>query len=44
MVFSFRKCSACGMGPGSSADAMVLEPLPELSDAGEVKESRVNEG
>lgn len=43
--FSIRNCSACGMGPGSTADAMMLDPLQELSDVGEVKkEQRVNKG
>lgn len=28
------------MGPGSTADAMTLDPLQELSDAGEVKKNR----
>lgn len=44
MLFSFRNSSACGMGPGSAADAMMLDLLQELSDAGEVRKNRVNKG
>lgn len=43
-AFSFRNCSACGMGPGSTADAMTLDPLQELSNVGEVRKNRVNKG
>lgn len=42
--FPSENCSACGMGPGSTADAMVLDPLQELSDAREIKKNRVNKG
>lgn len=38
-AFSFRNCSACGTGPGSAADAMMLEPLQELSNVGEVRKN-----
>jgi len=41
-AFSFRNCSACGMDPGSNADAMVLGLLQELSYVGEVRKNRVN--
>lgn len=41
-AFSFRNCSACGMDPGSNADAMVLGLLQELSNVGEVRKNRVN--
>lgn len=44
MLFSIRNCSACGMGPGSAADAVMLDLLQELSDAGEVKKNRVSKG
>lgn len=40
MLFSIRNCSACGMGPGSTADAVTLDSLQELSDVGEVKKNR----
>ena len=39
-AFSFRNCSACGMGPGSTADAMTLDLLQELSNVGEVRKNR----
>lgn len=39
-AFSFRNCSACGMGPGSTADATTLDPLQELSNVGEVTKNR----
>lgn len=39
-AFSFRNCSACGMGFGSTADAMMLDLLQELSNVGEVGTDR----
>jgi len=39
-AFSFRNCSACGIGSGDAAAATMLDLLQELSNVGEARKNR----